>query len=307
MITLWQGSANQWDCDEMGHMNVRIYVEKAIEGLGVFAKAIHMPQAFASAGQSTLIPVDQHIRYIREAHAGHPLSMQACVLEIGDCDVLLYQEIRHSNGQPAAAFRTRLIHAQSKNASPFPWSTRTRAALETLIDTPPPATAPRSIAADASTLPPHAITREAALASKAPRIGIGTVPAHHCDLNGRMRTEWFMGRLSDCVPNLLYDWRQTIAKSAGDVRTGAAVLEYRLVYHAYPKAGDTFEIYSSFASAADKVHALVHWMINPQTGNPWMSCEAVALTFDLDTRKALKPEPAHIDLLKTLAPHGLKV
>jgi len=301
MITLWQGSANQWDCDDMGHMNVRIYVEKATEGLGMFAKAIHMPQAFARSGLSTLIPVDQHIRYIREAHAGHPLVMQACVLEIGECDVLLYQEICHSDGKPAAAFRTRLMHVQSKNASPFPWSTRTRAALEALIDTPPAASAPRSIQADTPTLPPRDITREIALASNAPRIGMGTVPANHCDLNGRMRTEWFMGRLSDSVPNLLYEWR------AGEVRTGGAVLEYRLVYHTYPKAGDTFEIYSSFASAAEKVHSIVHWMIDPQTGKPWMSCEAVAVTFDLDTRKMIKPQAEHIAILQKLAPHGLKI
>ena len=34
MIPLWSGIANTWDCDEMGHMNVRVYVEKAMEGLG---------------------------------------------------------------------------------------------------------------------------------------------------------------------------------------------------------------------------------------------------------------------------------
>jgi acyl-CoA thioester hydrolase len=32
VIPLWQGSCNQWDCDEMGHMNVRVYVEKQLEG-----------------------------------------------------------------------------------------------------------------------------------------------------------------------------------------------------------------------------------------------------------------------------------
>jgi len=69
MITLWQGSANQWDCDEMGHMNVRVYVEKIMEGLGTFAKAIDMPHAFRARTPSTLIPVDQHIRFIARSYA----------------------------------------------------------------------------------------------------------------------------------------------------------------------------------------------------------------------------------------------
>ena len=46
MKTLWRGSCNQWDCDEMGHMNVRVYVEKQLEGLAVFAHALGMPHAF---------------------------------------------------------------------------------------------------------------------------------------------------------------------------------------------------------------------------------------------------------------------
>ena len=62
MIPLWKGNVNAWDCDEMGHANVRIYAEKAVEGFGSFAAAIAMTHAFRAGSPSTLIPVDQHIR-----------------------------------------------------------------------------------------------------------------------------------------------------------------------------------------------------------------------------------------------------
>lgn len=307
MITIWQGMANQWDCDEMGHMNVRVYVEKATEGLGTFARAIHMSHAFTNSGLSTLIPVDQHIRFIREVHPGRPLKMQACVLEVGDSDAVLYQELRHGDGTPAAAFRTRLIHAEAKSGRPFAWSKRARAALESLIDTPPADTAPRSIQPDAAILTPEEATRAAALAMSAPLIGMGTVPAHHCDARGRMRPEWFMGRISDSVPSLLYNWRADIARAAGGARMGVAVLEYRMVYRAYPKAGDTFEAYSAFNRAEEKTHSLVHWLVDPQTGKAWLTSEAVAVTFDLDTRKVINTKPEHIEKLKQIAPRGLAV
>ena len=40
MLTCYRGGVNTWECDEMGHMNVRFYVTKAEEGLGVFASAL---------------------------------------------------------------------------------------------------------------------------------------------------------------------------------------------------------------------------------------------------------------------------
>ena len=109
MIPLWKGNVNAWDCDEMGHANVRIYAEKAVEGFGSFAAAIAMPHAFRAGSPSTLIPVDQHIRYIREATSGVPLTMTGCVLSWDENSVVLYQDIRHFDGRPAAAFRTRLV------------------------------------------------------------------------------------------------------------------------------------------------------------------------------------------------------
>ena len=307
MIALWQGSANQWDCDEMGHMNVRVYVEKAMEGLGTFAHAIHMPHAFESEALSTLIPVDQHIRFLREVHPGRPLTMNGCVLEVGDTELVLYQELRHADGAPAAAFRTRLIHAEAKSAKPFAWSARTRKALEALIEVAPTDTLPRSIQPDGPSRSIDEISKDIALANNAPRIGMGTVPASHCDRHGRMQTEWFMGRISDSVPNLLYAWRNAVAKAAGDNRTGGAVLEYRLKYHAYPEAGDLFEAYSSFARAEEKFHSLVHWLIDPVTGKPWLTSEVVAVTFDLDTRKIIKTQPEHVEILKKAAPPGLSI
>lgn len=307
MITLWQGSANKWDCDEMGHMNVRIYVEKAMEGLGVFAQAIDMPHAFRDASPSTLSVREHHIRYIREVHAGRPLRMQACVLDVGTDDAVIYQELLHADGTCAAAFRTRFSHTQTKTGRTFAWSARSRAALEALRDTPPTQTAPRSIPADGPILPDAEISRDIARKQGARLIGMGTVLPGQCDPDGNMRIEWFMGRMSDSVPNLLYGWREQVAETAGGKRMGAAVLEYRFIYRALPHAGDTFEIHGAFGDAGEKVHSLVYWMTDPISGRAWASCQAVAVTFDLDTRKTIKTAPEHIDLLKKIAPGDLKI
>ena len=130
MITLWLGSCNQWDCDEMGHMNVRVYSERQIEGLTVLAHRLGMPQAFSKNSPSTILPVEQHIRYIREVLPGSPLTMTGCLLEIGEYDAVIYQEIRHDDGRVAAAFRTRVIHIDTEEHEPFPWGNRVRPLME---------------------------------------------------------------------------------------------------------------------------------------------------------------------------------
>ena len=178
-----------------------------------------MPHAFKPNAPSTLIPGDQHIRYIREVHAGKPISMTACVLEVGDVDAVIYQDMRHSDGRCAAAFRTRVIHANAKTGAPFPWSKRSRAALEELIDTPPEDTAPRSLDPKCETL-----SREHAVISTvertgAPLVGLGLVPPEHCDVFGRMYAPRFIGRISDSVPNLLFDWRQQRSRRLGRRRS----------------------------------------------------------------------------------------
>ncbi|MEM6652559.1 MAG: thioesterase family protein [Pseudomonadota bacterium] len=307
MIPLWSGIPNTWDCDEMGHMNVRVYVEKAMEGLGALAGAIQMPHAFHANAPSTLLPAEHHIRFIREAHAGRPLKMTGCVLEWDETSALVYQDIRHSDGRPAAAFRTRVLHVESKSGKPFAWSTRSRAQLEALIDTPPEDTKPRGLDPAISPIPSSMATLAQARKFGVPEIGRGLVLAKECDTFGRFWAPWFIGRISDSVPNLLKNWRDRIGAASGDVRVGAAVLEYRLIYRKWPRVGDRLVVHSGLAEVGEKTHSLSHWVLNPDTGDAWTTCQAVAVSFDLDTRKVIPQNPDHILELETIAPRGLQL
>ncbi|WP_338390433.1 thioesterase family protein [Hyphomonas beringensis] len=301
------GSCNQWDCDEMGHMNVRVYLEKQMEGLAAFAVNLNMAHAFRKDSPSTIIPVDQHIRFIREVLPGRPLSMKGCLLETGETDALVYQELRHSDGALAAAMRTRVAHVDATAREPFAWSSRTREAFSEYMDTAPEESAPRSVDLSHPGLPVEEITLERVKSCGAPMIGRGAVPTQHLDVHGRMYPYWMIGRTSDSVPNLLFNWRKRVAESAGDRRMGAAVLEYRIRYHAMPMAGDLYEIYSSFGGASGKTHALIHWMMNPATGTPWATMQATAITLDLDARKAIPAPPEMVEELTDIAPPGLAV
>jgi acyl-CoA thioester hydrolase len=67
------------------------------------------------------------------------------------------------------------------------------------------------------------------------------------------------------------------------------VVEARLVFRRFPRAGDLIEIYSGVAEVGEKTLRLAHWLVDPESGAAWASMEAVALTFDTATRKAITP------------------
>jgi acyl-CoA thioester hydrolase len=304
---LWQGSCNQWDCDEMGHMNVRVYVEKQLEGLVTLAHTLGMPNAFRANAPSTVLPVDQHIRFVREVLPGKPLSMRGCVLEIGDSDAVIYQELRHLDGSLSAAFRTRIIHIDTAEGERFAWTSRTRALMEGLKGETPAEALPRSIEADAPGLSLPEITLARAETLGAPRIGIGAVHPSQCGVHGWLDPAWFIGRVSDSVPNLLYDWRQRVGQKTHDKPMGAAVLEYRLRYLRMPRAGDRFVVHSAFGGVQGKTHSLVHWILDPESGGAWATSQAVAITLDLDARKAVAAPPEMLAELEKIAPKGLGI
>ena len=307
MIDLWKGSANTWDCDEMGHMNVRVYLEKAFEGLGTLAGLCHLSHVYKPEAPSTLIPREQHIRFIREVHPGRPLSMRGCVIDVGETTVTVYQQLEHGDGSVAAAFRTELDHVSTHSLKAFEWSDRTRAMLESFKAEPPEGTAPRGLDMAKKPLPNDKVMRSIADTQGVKTIGLGMVPPQHCDVFGRMAPAWFIGRVSDSVPNLLYDWRMRVAEAVPGRKMGAAVLENRIVYRRWPKAGDRFEVRTALASVQEKTHSLVHWVLDPTSGLPWMTSEVVAITFDMNERKAIATPKEMMDELAALAPGDISL
>jgi acyl-CoA thioester hydrolase len=298
---LYQGSVNQWECDDGGHLNIRFHFERAFVGLAHMARALELPRAFTESAGSTLIAQEIHARFIKEARPGAPLVMHGGVVELGESDATLCLDMRHHDGAPGAAFTVKIRHVETRGLRSFPWSSRTKAAAKRLKCKLPDHATPRSIdtgqpAADASL--------QNAIAIGAKRIGGAIVYPDQCDALGRLRGEHFPGRISDSVPNLLAPWRRA---AAGDgVQPAGAVVEARLVMRKFPRAGELIEVHSGIAEIGEKTLRIVHWLLDPASGAAWASMEAVALTFDVKTRKALTPSAEARGRVAKLVVPGLR-
>jgi acyl-CoA thioester hydrolase len=281
-VEVWRGSVATWECDAMGHLNVGFYVAKSMEALIGLAAELGMAGAFAADARATLIVREQHIRFLREARPGAPLSMTGGVVEIGESDARLLLLLRHADGQLAASFQTVVDHATAHDGRAFPWPARVLARAEALRMAIPPEAASRSVA-----LGPVESRASVARADEIGlrRTGLGAVRAADCDLFGRMRTELMMARLSDGIPHVIESQRAGVADLGK--RAGGAALEYRLIHLAWPKAGDRVELRSGIAGGDARFRRLIHWLLDPDSGRAWGVAEAIAVSFDLETRKMI--------------------
>jgi Predicted thioesterase len=300
-VEVWRGSVAAWECDHMGHMNVGFYVAKAMEGLAGLAAELGMPQAFVPEADATLVVRDQHIRFLKEARPGAALTMTGGVLSASEDEARLLLLMRHADGSLAATFQTLVAHATARDARAFPWPDRIRARLEALRVEAPEQAAPRSISLD-PVQSQAGLARAEELGLK--RTGLGAIQPVHCDAFGRMRTEMLMARISEGIPHF-FDGERPGAREGR--RVGGAALEYRLVHLAWPRAGDRVELRSGSAGGDARFRRLVHWLLDPRTGQAWGAAEAIAVSFDLDTRKIIALSDEELARAEAKAVRGLSL
>jgi acyl-CoA thioester hydrolase len=302
-IEVWRGGVNTWECDEMGHMNVRFYVAKAMEGVAGLAAAMGMPGAFTANTNATLIVRDIHVRFLREAHAGTLLSIEGGVAALGETDARLVLIMRHVDGTPAATFQIGVVHT-TRLGEPFPWPAATLAKVDALRVEIPEAARPRSI-----DIAPFESQASLAAADELDlgRIGLGVIGPQDCDVFGRMRPEVYIGRVSDGAAFVVGAPRAAIIEHAEQqpARVGGAVLELHQTFAAWPRAGQRFELRSGVLGADTRTFRVIHWLLDPDTGAPLGSALAVVAAFDLDARKLVAVTDAAREAVAELSTPGL--
>ncbi len=305
MELLWRGVANAWECDELGHLNVRFYLAKAAEAVGGLAHLLAMPDAFTARPYATLIARDITIRFLAEARPGAPLAIRGGILNHDEKGLTAALIMDHcALGVPAAAITVRLEHYSPAFQRTFPWSSRTREAFDALMIARPAACDTRSL----ETGPPArdaGLTRADALGLKL--VGRGLVNADEVDALGHMRAEFAFGKISDGVIHFqeAFPDHWTALRDQREITVSGAVLEARIVMRRWPRAGEGYVIRSGVKAVNDKVRTLVHWVIDPATGANLWSMEAVACLMDLNARKMKRASKDEVAALARHAVDGL--
>jgi acyl-CoA thioester hydrolase len=264
-VEVWRGAAASWECDGAGRWEPRFHLARAMEGLAGLAAELGMAEAFAPAAVSTLAVRDHQVRFLKAVGAGQPLAMTAGILAIGEDEATALQTLSDGKtGEVLTAVVARLVHVSVREARPFAWSARIRAAAGALK-----VKAPKFGGAKGLTGDPVQVeaSRERAEALGLPTAARGVVRPDECDVFGRMRPDAVMGRCGEAAAHL----------GAG----ARPLAEARLVYLRAPTAGARLE-----ARSAAEGERVAHWLLDPVGGEPWAVVLGVA---EAAEREAAKP------------------
>jgi acyl-CoA thioester hydrolase len=285
MIDVLRTGVNTWECDQMGHLNVRYYFARANQGLAMLALELGLPPSFLQREGLVLRALDQHVRFVRELRPGVYYAMRAGVISAERDRLHIYEELRFVHKHEAAASmisEVALVDAATSKPVPLPASVLERArALEVLV---PVDTAPRGIERVKPRVPP---LRNEALELDLAGAYLGPVLPEDCDHLGVMQESAFMARVSDGIGHFF----QHLRGSQRGPGIGGAALEYRYVFHERPQLGDIIEVRSGLKGLGNKTSHICHWIFNVETGRCAATSEAVAVSFDLTTRKAIDIPP----------------
>ncbi|HEX6245187.1 MAG TPA: thioesterase family protein, partial [Polyangiales bacterium] len=146
MIEVLRSGVNTWECDQMGHMNVRHYFARANQGLVTLALELGLPPSLLRRQGQALRARDQHVRFVRELRPGVSYTLSAGVLHESAERLQVYEELRSlHDGEVAASVLSEieLVEGNTGTALPLPAVVRERAA--SLRVQPPTQYAPRGV------------------------------------------------------------------------------------------------------------------------------------------------------------------
>ncbi|TVS16973.1 MAG: thioesterase [Gammaproteobacteria bacterium] len=302
MIEVARSSVQTWECDQMGHMNVQFYLDKADQGLTTLALELGLGPTQARSSGVMLRAREHHVRFLREQRPGAPFFLRGGLVDVGESGLTVYQEMVETVSDTAAA--TFLIDVECvdiASRTPQPLSEALRAYSEQRVEVPVHGR-PRGL----ELAPP----RPAPTLADAERSGMlrtwqGAISRDQCDDAGFLTVRHFMGIVSDSIPNLL-------ALTGGSDRSktpgvGGAALEYRFVYRGQPRVGDVLTLRSGLKQVGSKAYTWCHWLFDLETGTAVATAEAVAIAMDLEARRAIPiPEAMRANLEARVIP-GLGV
>lgn len=279
----FRGMVNSWEADEMGHMNVRFYVQKALQATGHFLNEIGLGPNFRREKGLGIRIMDHHIRFLKEARPGTPLVIMTGALGADEAGLFVLHEVRHAlTGDVCATLTGTVVLTDGLGDQPFslPEEAAEQArgfatdlpdyAAQRGIDAPGPKLVPNWGRADEMGL--HEITRI-------------EVRPHLLDPDGALSAEHFIGAISDGIPTLISQFAVN-RQSSLERGIGGAALEYRLFYIRRIFAGELITVRSGLSAIGNKTFTHIHWMFD-QNRNVVASAAAVAVSFDLKERKAI--------------------
>jgi acyl-CoA thioester hydrolase len=286
MIDVMRSSVNTWECDLMGHMNVRHYSARAADGLvGLVANLGWGPRKLEEAGLAVRTTA-QHLRFHREMHPGASFVVRASLVDATEDRLRAYEEMRLAGDEVlVATIVSDVVLVKSSTFDRVAWPKELRTRAGALLAPLPEHGAPRGVSSDAPRSPAPSYEEGLALVGGY----MGPVTREDCDAKGFMLESAYLARVSDGMAHFFRALRTGHAPAPAGI--GGAALEYRFAYQARPRLGDLIEMRVGLKGVGKKTIQFCHWIFDVESKRCVSTSEAVAVSLDLTTRKSVDFTP----------------
>jgi acyl-CoA thioester hydrolase len=123
MFETCRATLHAWQCDHMGHINVRAYAEKFEEACWQLYAAIGITPSLLRSRAINMAAVQQNIGYRRELLAGDVVVVRSAMVEVRDKVLRFVHEMRNAEtGEVAAVceFTVVCLDAHARRSRAFP-------------------------------------------------------------------------------------------------------------------------------------------------------------------------------------------
>ncbi len=301
-ILTWAGECSAWECDQLGHLNMRHYVYKTAQARAGLIIRMGLPEAFKPDTSSSIRVKDFHIKYQGEARPGDPLKIESAVISLNEDTAELCHIMYHKNGRIASTVVETIEHIYLREKRKFKWPSRVRNNVDTFKAELPTPAKPRNI--DLSD--PHKGMGLAELhALGAKTIGAGVFGPEETDSTGSVTPQAFFGRTTSSIGWYDRGWPEVHDAENREDGIMAALLEARAVFHTWPEAGDAYAYVPGVLGANTYTRTILHNVLNPITGQSYMNTVAVGCLFNTRTRSLIKATPEQVAEVNNALVDGL--
>lgn len=131
-IITQRGTVYPWECDHMGHMNVRWYAAKFDEACWQLLASLALTRERFEHEGAGMAAAEQRIEYKRELYAGDVVTVRSTVVEVREKSIRMRHEMRNDvTGELAATTEIVAVHIErtTRRGRSLPGDVRERALL----------------------------------------------------------------------------------------------------------------------------------------------------------------------------------
>ena len=282
LIPGYQGVAQSWECDLMGHLNVSFYFGRSSDQAFFTRNALAMSPSQMRAQNTGTVALEEHVRFHREVPSGGTLIGRSAPIEIGEKTMTIHQELRDANAHLLCTFKTLIGHFDTAARRLVPWSAQTLAAAQNYQIAQPDFGAPKFLPSNGRV---EATSLEATKAAGFVRCGGAGVNSWECDQFGHMNTMFYVRRFTEAAPHM---WRAMGHDLLDGIQQGrgSVVGEMCVSYIGEVREGDILETYSTIREIDEKTVLIEHRLFNAETQELSAFGRLRVVHFNLTTRRA---------------------